>query len=842
MTKIERPARHILENCHHIIRIICCILFSIFFVLLIFPVLINLEFVKDILGGTARHPFMAVTALILLVIVYSWTGAQNLWERYRNTHKLEKPPFTYLDHIVIIVIFSAFLIARFRAEFVPKLSSEFKVFAALNSAFIVGWFLSSYFWKKKKKEKEVSHIDIYSLSDEPIQFMEQDSLGREKFVEDLEREITEFPFTDSFVFGLYGSWGGGKTPIINLLRNKLEEKEKLISVNFDPWYFKDEEAILNAFYKQVEHTLSQRFLFPDLKKTFARYQRLISTGLSQAGIKLDFSYKGESLEETKQRIESYITQTRKKIIIFIDDIDRLQPKEILLVFKLIRLNARFLNTIFFLSFGRIIVQNYLKEALNAAPEFLGKIVQKPVPLPAIEERDIDRFLYVNIDKLLDKIGVSSEDRMGFKTDFSYIYETQIRKLFRTLRHIKRYINGLRSTLPPIKNEINLYDFFILEVIRIFYPRVFDDIWRNPWFYIPLEWSDTTLFRSPFSLATEEDKKYPQIKEHIEKLIKDEKENEVLIELLESIFFVEVKEAFDQTRTNHDNLAQRYRSEKRITHPESFRKYFLLKVPLLEISDGFVETTLNSWHSAKKTETEGIIETTISRLQSREMLLEFFKKLIVFGDRISREIAHDIARVIYRNAGKFSKKGREDLLNSEYDKARWLLLLLVNDKMGEDEIQGALEEAITGIPNLPFAVEIVSYCQPKPEASYRNIRDSVNVEELQNKVAARLEEYLIREKRDIFKERDWGFVLYQWATNWGAFKGDNRKTVSEYLFSLVKDDVKKFTKFLAHYKQSTVPNSWTVNLDKIGRICDLTQLEDLVKKFKNVVLCHETKET
>jgi len=837
MTKIERPARHILENWHHIRPVFCSILFSVFFALLIFPVLINLEFVKDILGGTARHPFMAVTALILLVIVYSWTGAQNLWEKYKNTHKLEKPPFTYLDHIVIFVVFSAFLITLFRREFVGNLSSEFSVFAVFNSVCILGWFLSSYFWKKKKEEKRVSNIDIHSLSDEPIQFMEQDLLGREKFIEGLEREITELPFSDSFVFGLYGSWGEGKTSIMNLLRNKLEENEKLISMNFDPWYFKDEEAILNAFHKQVEHALSQKFLLPDLKKTLTRYQRLISTGLSQAGIKLDFSYEGESPEETRQRIGSYITLTGTRIIIFVDDIDRLQPKEILLVFKLIRLNARFLNTIFFLSFDPIIVEKYLKEALDADPEFLGKIVQKPVPLPAIEEGHIDRFLDVKINELLDEIDISGEDRIGFKTDFTDIYQTQIRKLFRTLRHIKRYINGLRSTLPAIKNEINLYDFCILEVIRIFYPRVFDDIWWHPWFYIPPEWSDTLLFRSPFGISTEEDKKYPQIKKHIEELTEDEKEKEALIELLESIFFVVVKNAFDQTRTSHDGLALRYRSEKRITHPESFRKYFLLQVPLSEIPDEFVETTLNSWHSAKKTEREVIIETTIFRLQKGEMLMGFLRKVIVFSDRINREVAHNIVRVVYMNAGKFSKKGREDWLNCEYDQAKWVLLSLINDKMGEDEIPGALGEVITETPNLLLAVEIVLYCQPERGASYLNIRGSVNAKELQNIVTARLEDYFVRERRDIFdelpEEKDWDFVLRQWATNWGTFEGDSRRTVSEYLVSLVKDDVKKFTKFLAHHKQRTVPNGWTFNLDEIGRIYDLTQLEDLAKKFKNV---------
>jgi len=831
----------------NILRIICTFLVSIFFVFLIFPVLINLEFVKNFLSGTVKEPFIAIMALVLFFTIYSWPEAQNLWQRYKNIYKLEKPPFIYLDYIVLFIIFSILLIVLFQTKSIPNLSLQFKVFISLNFIFIIGWFFSSYYWKKKKGTQKVSNIDIHSLSDEPIQFAAQDLLGREKFVGGLYKEITNFPFGDPFVFGLYGSWGEGKTSIINLLRDKFKENEDFLIVYFDPWHFKDEEAILAAFYNQVEHTISQRFVFPGLKKTFIKYRKLISLGLSQAGIKIDLSYPEESLEEIRQGIESYIIQTKKKIIIFIDDIDRLQPREVLLIFKLVRLNAKFQNTIFLLSFDPIVVQNYLKDNLNADSEFLEKIVQKPVPLPAIEQRDIDQLLDVHIDKLFNELAIPKENREKFEKDLPFIYQTQIRKLFKTLRHVKRYLNGLRSTLPPIKKEINLYDFFILEVIRVFYPKVFNDIWRNPWFYIPLHWSETTYFLSPFSFATKEDEKYSQIKEHVENIVKNEKEGEVLRELLELIFFVEVKNALGQGRTDHSGSVASYRVEKRITHPESFRKYFMLKVPPLEISDEFVETTLDLWHSAEKTEMESIIEKTTFELQKKEKLLEFFKKLMVFIDKIQRDIVPDIVKVIYKNAGKFSKKGTENLWNSEYDKARHLLMWLINDKIDKDKKQDVLEEVIIKSPYLPFSVRTVLSCREERRGPLHNIYDSIKIEEIQNKVADRLKKYFIVEKRDIFdelqKERDWGFVLYQWATNWMTFTGDNNKVVSSYVFSLLRDNVKKFIKFLMNQREKTASDTWTFNLDKFGQVYNLTEFQEIAKKFKDDnSLSRESKES
>lgn len=831
---MEKLKSYIYKN---IVRIIGTLLVSIFFVFLIIPALMSLEFVKTFSNTTAKEPFIAITAFVLFCAIYSWGWARSLWEKYKNTWGLETPQIVYPDYISLFIFFSILLIALFQTESVPSLSVGFKVFASINLMVLLGWFLSSYFiGKNKKKNDDAEDIDIHSLSDEPISLDKQDLLGRGKFIEDLYREITNLPFSDSFVFGLYGSWGEGKSSVINLLRNKVEKNIDFLIVNYDPWYFKDEEAILSSFYNQIEYALSERYIFSGLKRTFIKYQKLISLGLSQAGFKIDLLLSDESLEEIKQRIESYISRTGKKIIIFIDDVDRLQPEEALLIFKLVRLNAKFLNTIFLLSFDPIVVQNYLKDDLNADPAFLEKIVQKPVPLPVIEQKDVDRFLDVHIDNLFKEMKIPQNTIEKFEKEFPYIYQTQIRKLFKTLRHAKRYLNGLRSTLPPIKAEVHLYDFFILEVIRVFYPRVYSDIWRNPWFYIPLKWSDTTYFLSPFHYS-DENEKYSKIKEHIESVINSEREGETLKELLKTIFFVEVKNVLD-SKMGHDNVASSYRSEKRITHPECFRKYFMLKVSPSDVSDEYMETTLDLWLSTDRANRENVIEKTIFELQEKDILLECFKKLLVFIKTIPEDIIHDIVRVIYKNASRFSKKGTEDFWNSEYDKAQSLLLWLINDRIGKSNIYSILEEAVTNTPDLPFAVHLVLHCRKERGGSLFRIYDSINMEELQRKVSQRLKEHFIDGERDIFSElpekRDWGFVLYQWASNWMTFTDDNKEIVNNYIFSLIRDNAKKFVVFLLHLRESSIisDGQMTFNLDKLGRAYNLDEIQRIADKFKN----------
>jgi len=843
---MKKLLNYIIKNVQ---QIICVLLLSIFFAFLIFPALIQLDFIKNFSANLATDTLIAISAMVLLLLILTTGKLKKLLQRCKNTYNLEYPPSLYPLNIFLFLLIFIILIILFQNEYisVSNISIKFIVFLSVNFILVITWFFSSFNWNPKKERKNMLNKDKFSLSEEAIEFPEQDLLDRKKFIEDLQREIENMPFSDSFVFGLYGSWGAGKTSVINLLKNKLKESEDFLIVNYDPWNFKDEEAILSAFYDQIEKSFSQKFILPGFKKTFIKYQNLISMGLSQTGIKIDFLDAKESIEDIRQRIESYIAQTKKKIIIFIDDIDRLQPEEALFIFKLVRLHAKFQNTIFLLALDPIVVQSYFKKYLNVDSEFLEKIVQKPIPLPAIEQQNIDQFLDIHLEKLFDELAISKERREKFYKDFHLIYLMQISKFFKTLRRVKRYVNGLRSTLPLVKNEVNLYDFLILEIICNFFPKIYDDIWGNPWSYLPIKWDIKHYFSSPFASGVNEDKKNEIIQDHIADIVADEKDDELIKGLLKALFF-EVENSLEQSQSGQNKSAETYRVEKCITHPDCFKKYFMLKVPSSEISDEFIEATLALWNSIKNTEKENVISETIFDLQEKSMLSKFFNVLIIFVDKIPKEAIHEIIRVIYKNAGKFSKEGAQNIDGCEYLNSIKLLSSLVNDKIDKDKIHSILEEVIMNTPYLPFAVLIVNFCQRR-HGSFYNIYESANLDKLQNEVANRLKKYFIDEKRDIFEEiseKDRGliFVLYPWGSNWESFKGNNNKIVNNYVLSLIRNDVEKFVTFLAvHKEKMPLSDVQTFNLENFSRIYNLSDFKKLAEKFKDdPTLSSKEKET
>ena len=81
------------------------------------------------------------------------------------------------------------------------------------------------------------------------------------------------------------------------------------------------------------------------------------------------------------------------MIIFVDDIDRLDIDSMLSMFRLIRLNADFINTIYILSFDRQVAIELLEsEQKKFGRKYLEKIIQVPFDFAHAGEINSHGFL------------------------------------------------------------------------------------------------------------------------------------------------------------------------------------------------------------------------------------------------------------------------------------------------------------------------------------------------------------------------------------------------------------------------------------------------------------------
>jgi hypothetical protein len=162
--------------------------------------------------------------------------------------------------------------------------------------------------------------------------------------------------------------------------------------------------------------------------------------------------------------------------------------------------------------------------------------------------------------------------------------------------------------------------------------------------------------------------------------------------------------------------------------------------------------------------------------------------------------------------------------------------LINDKIDKDKIQSMLEEIINLTPSIPFAAKVVLLCKKERGGSLYNVYESIDFDKLVDMISNRLKKYFIDEKRDIFvelpEERDWVFVMYQWASDWMSFKNKNKDIVNMYILSLVKDNRKELVKFIMALRRKNPNGQMVFALKEFENVYNLEEFARLAESFKN----------
>ena len=177
----------------------------------------------------------------------------------------------------------------------------------------------------------------------------------------------------------------------------------------------------------------------------------------------------------KQSIAETLQKQGKRIVIVIDDIDRLTPDEIRQLFRVIKAVADFPNVLYLLAFDREIVVKALTEKQDLpGDQYLEKIVQVPVNLPAPDRT----ALQVMLSERLGTILRDTPEELFDQDYWQSVYLGGIDQFIATPRDVVRLANAMSITYTHLRGEVNAVDFIALEVIRLFQPSVYHTVRNN----------------------------------------------------------------------------------------------------------------------------------------------------------------------------------------------------------------------------------------------------------------------------------------------------------------------------------------------------------------------------
>jgi predicted KAP-like P-loop ATPase len=119
-------------------------------------------------------------------------------------------------------------------------------------------------------------------ADRPITSRSQDLLNRGAFADHLADAVARWHGDDSLVIALFGPWGSGKSSIKNMMLEALASRERQVDIlQFNPWQFSGQDAILRAFFQELGTALGKADKTADTKRLaqkLKRYAKAVEIG------------------------------------------------------------------------------------------------------------------------------------------------------------------------------------------------------------------------------------------------------------------------------------------------------------------------------------------------------------------------------------------------------------------------------------------------------------------------------------------------------------------------------------------------------------------------------------
>lgn len=358
--------------------------------------------------------------------------------------------------------------------------------------------------------------------DNPISMASQDLLGRQATAEVIAEELRVLDASEGYIVGILGSWGCGKTSLVNLIRGELGRGTPLAILDFNPWMFSGAEQLVERFFGELAAQLRIRGgklekLANDLEDYAAVlsplrlvpvvgtwYERVFEVLKAMVRV---FDRHPDSVGEFRMKLVEELTKIEQPIVVVLDDIDRLRSEEIRDVFKLVRLTANFPNLIYILVFDRKRVESALGEEGLSGRDYLEKILQLAYDVPSVPEMLLSDLIGKEVDRALSDVSpIGPFDSRRWPDVFAEV----VRPLIKNVRDLRRYAAAVHVTARGVTDQVALVDVLGLEAIRVFLPDVFTAV-------INAQAGLTTTYENYGSRDSYES---PALKQSIEVLLKE----------------------------------------------------------------------------------------------------------------------------------------------------------------------------------------------------------------------------------------------------------------------------------------------------------------------------------
>lgn len=603
------------------------------------------------------------------------------------------------------------------------------------------------------------------LPDSPITKKEDDLLNRLPLAKKIAELIKNHHNDESFVIGIEGRWGSGKTSFVNLIKNDID-KETIV-VPFNPWNFTGKNELISDFFSALMGGIEKengKEIIKIIGSYISKLQVSFSPTIFGFGLGEIWKKKKEkSLQEIRKDIDNYLRKLNKKIVIIIDDIDRLDKEETRLILKLVKMTANFPNTIFMLAYDRDRVVERINEDGWSGEEYLKKIIQVSFTLPEPNRQGLSRVLFSDLDETIKQVygevKIEGEDEKRWRE----LLYSGFEELFKTIRDIKRYISSLGLNWSIMgKHDVNMVDFMGIEAIRVFAPRFYSSIREHKNLF-----TGTVSLYAGMNGRDDKDTKQNLYKEMLEFVPKE----------LRTIIGDISRKLFPQLdfSTNYPHEWQKtWRSELRVCSEEKFDFYFQLAIPDGAISEVEVSAVIQTL-SDKDAFSKNII-----KINDEQKLRPMLSKILDKVEKLTLDQKETLMITLWdlENNIEDGRKGMFDFndISTQTNRIGYQIIKSLKGQEKIDFVKKIIKNTKSLYSPVYFTAVILEKDKKDPDPE-GDIIDENTFNELKDYLAGRIENYA--DEGRLQKEKNLIFLLYRWK-DWAG-----EQKVKDYIKKLIQ---------------------------------------------------------
>lgn len=542
------------------------------------------------------------------------------------------------------------------------------------------------------------------VADTPIDRAEQDLLTRTAMAGRIAQILAASGKADGRVFAIRGAWGFGKSSLKNLVIEVLGAKYPDVPVlDFNPWQWGDNDSIARALFQQMAGKLGGSHAPAAAKRAhrLRQYGGLIAggsgsldkfghntagittlltlaaasaatLGLTIPGIKasavsiaiimlaavallagpllnwIGRDRSADSLDNVRADLQKRLSALPYPLVVFVDDIDRLEPEQIRLVIRQIKANASLPNINFVLLFQPSIVEKALAPIADGdGRDYLEKIVQANFDLPPVTGDRLLRIFLVQLSAMIDPLATPEN---GFQqTRWGNVLRGGIEPIIRNLRDSRRLLSSVAIHVEMHKGahafEVNIIDFVALEALRVFEPE----------FHRALAARKELLTQAGrFSGDQRQDRHKADVQTLLG--IVAESRRAACERLLRELF-PPIEWALGGSHYGTD-WQESWTSEKRVCSARNFDRYFELQLSGDVLSESDFSLFLRTATDADA------LHDTVRRLEQDGLLPALAQRMEQSVKMISLDEAALVLGLMFENGEKFSAES-EDLFNEPF---------------------------------------------------------------------------------------------------------------------------------------------------------------------------------